>query len=277
MAEITAAAVKELREKCGLPMMDCKKALGESDGDVDAAIQWLRERGAQILAKRADRETTYGRFGIYTSIAGGQGAMVELMCESASVTQNEEFIQLANDMAQQLATGPGAADGDELLEQPSPSKDGLTLVEQRNELFNRIREVFNIGRIIRIDGSCGGYSHNATTVSGVLLEVEGGNDDAARDVCMHIAAMRPAALAISEIPEDEVQKERSILREAALAEGKPENIVDKMVDGRIRNYFAERVLSEQQYVKGDKETVSEFAAEHGMTLKKFVLWELGDS
>jgi elongation factor Ts len=109
------------------------------------------------------------------------------------------------------------------------------------------------------------------------MEVEGGNDVAARDVCMHIAAMRPAALAISEIPEDEVEKERSILREAALAEGKPENIVDKMVDGRIRNYFAERVLSEQQYVKGDKETVSEFAAEHGMTLKKFVLWELGDS
>ena len=185
--------------------------------------------------------------------------------------------QLANDMAQQLATGPGAADGDELLEQPSPSKDGLTLLEQRDELFNRIREVFNIGRMIRVDGSCGGYSHNATTVSGVLLEVEGGNDDAARDVCMHIAAMRPAALAISEISEDEVAKERSILREAALAEGKPENIVDKMVDGRIRNYFAERVLSEQQYVKGDKETVSEFAAEHGMTLKKFVLWELGDS
>ena len=277
MAEISAAAVKELRDQTGLPMMDCKRALTESGGDVNAAIQRLRERGAQVLAKRSDRDTTFGRFGLYTSMENGQGGMVELKCESASVTQNEEFIQLANDLAQQLATGPGAADGDELLEQPSPSKDGLTLVEQRNELFNRIREVFNIGRIIRIDGSCGGYSHNATTVSGVLLEVEGGNDDAARDVCMHIAAMRPAALAISEIPEDEVEKERSILREAALAEGKPENIVDKMVDGRIRNYFAERVLSEQQYVKGDKETVSEFAAEHGMTLKKFVLWELGDS
>jgi elongation factor Ts len=276
MAEITAAAVKELREKSGLPMMDCKKALDECDGDVEAAIQWLRERGAQVLAKRADRETTFGRFGLFTNMEGGPGAMVELKCESAPVTQNDEFVQLANDLAEQLATGPGAADGDELLAQPSPSKDGMTLLEQRDELFNRIREVFNVGRIVRMDGSCAAYSHNAGTVSGVLLEVEGGNEEAARDICMHIAAMRPTALEVADLPEDAVEKERAILREAALQEGKPENIVDKMVDGRLGNFFAEQVLCEQPFVKSDKQTVSQFAEENGMKLKQFIHWDLSD-
>jgi len=276
MAEITAAAVKELREKSGLPMMDCKKALDECDGDVESAIQWLRERGAQVLAKRADRETTFGRFGLFTNMEGGPGAMVELKCESAPVTQNDEFIQLANDLAEQLATGPGATDGDELLAQPSPSKDGMTLLEQRDELFNRIREVFNVGRLVRMDGSCAAYSHNAGTVSGVLLEVEGGNEEAARDICMHIAAMRPSALEVADLPEDAVEKERAILREAALQEGKPENIVDKMVDGRLRSFFAEQVLCEQPFVKSDKQTVSQFAEENGMKLKQFIHWDLSD-
>lgn len=276
MAEITAAAVKELRDQSGLPMMDCKKALTECEGDVGAAIQWLRERGAQVLAKRSDRETTFGRFGLYTSMENGLGAMVELKCESAPVTQNEEFIQLANDLAEQLATGPGAADADELLGQPSPSQEGNTLLEQRDELFNRIREVFNVGRLVRIDGSCAAYSHNAGTVSGVLLEVEGGNAEAGRDICMHIAAMRPLALEVSDLPEDAIEKERGILREAALQEGKPENIVDKMVDGRLRNFFAEQVLCEQPFVKSDKQTVSQFAEEHGMKLKQFIHWELSD-
>ncbi len=276
MAEITAAAVKELREKSGLPMMDCKKALDECDGDVESAIQWLRERGAQVLAKRADRETTFGRFGLFTNMEGGPGAMVELKCESAPVTQNDEFVQLANDLAEQLAKGPGAADGNELLAQPSPSKDGMTLLEQRDELFNRIREVFNVGRLVRMDGSCAAYSHNAGTVSGVLLEVEGGNEEAARDICMHIAAMRPSALEVADLPEDAVEKERAILREAALQEGKPENIVDKMVDGRLRSFFAEQVLCEQPFVKSDKQTVSQFAEENGMKLKQFIHWDLSD-
>jgi elongation factor Ts len=194
MAGITAAQVKDLRERTGLPMMDCKKALSECDGDQQRAIQWLRERGAQVLSKRMDRETSFGRFGIYASFDPPVGAMVELKCESAPVTQNEEFVQLANDLAQQLATGPGAATGDELLAQPSPSKPGMTLGEQKDELFNRIREVFNVGRFERIEGACGSYSHNAATVAGVLLQVEGGTPELAKDVCMHIAAMRPTAL-----------------------------------------------------------------------------------
>jgi len=177
MAEITAAAVTELRKKTGLPMMDCKKALTEAGGDEEAAIRLLRERGAKVMGSRSDRETSFGRFGLYTS--GTVGAMVELKCESAPVTQTEEFILLANDLAKALATGPGAATSEELLKQPSPCGKG-TLGERKDEMFNRIREVFNIGRMVRIDGTCGGYSHNAATVAGVLLQYEGGNEAAAR-------------------------------------------------------------------------------------------------
>ena len=272
---ITASAVKELRQQTGLPMMECKKALAETDGDFEAAIKWLRERGLKVMGGRADRETAFGRFGIFAGLDQPRGAIVEIKCESDPVAKHEEFVQLANDLAQQLALGPGAATVDELLAQPSPSKDGVTLSEQKDELVNRIREVFNIGRMQRIDGSCGGYSHNAGTIAGVLLSVSGGTDESAKDVCMHIAAMRPAALSTEELDPALVDQERQILREAALKEGKPENIVDKMVEGRLRNFYAERVLLEQPFVKEQKTTVGQFAKQHGMTINEFVHWELG--
>jgi elongation factor Ts len=275
MAEITAAAVTALRKQTGLPLMDCKKALTETGGDTDAAVKWLRERGAQILGTRSDRETAFGRFGLYTSLDPGVGAMVELKCESAPVAQNEEFIQLADDLARQLALGPGADTADKLLDQPSPSRPTMTLREQKDELFNRIREVFKVGRFQRFDGPTGGYSHNAATVSGVLIEVEGGDEVTAKDVCMHIAAMRPAALNKEDLDPTEVEKERQILREAALKEGKPANIVDKMVEGRLRNFYAQHALTEQPFVKDDKVTVGQLAQQNGMKIKRFLLWELG--
>ncbi len=274
MAEITAATVKELRDRTGLPMMDCKKALDECDGDSDAAVQWLRERGAQVFSKRSDRSTDFGRFGIVAGHDQSVAAMVELKCESAPVTQNEEFIQLANDLAACLAQS-NADSVDELLSQPSPSAEGVTLGEQKDELFNRTREVFNIGRMVRIEGTCGGYEHNSGTVAGVLLEVEGGNNEAVRDICMHIAAMRPEGMSPADIPEERIEQEREVLRQAALQEGKPENIVDKMVEGRLKNFFASKVLSAQPFVKDDKLTVEEYAEANGMKLKQFVHWEMG--
>ena len=221
MAAITAAAVKDLRQKTGLPMMDCKKALTECDGEQEAAIQWLRERGAKVMGKRADRETAFGRFGICAGVDNAASAMVELKCESDPVAKHEEFIQLANDLAAALAANGGEATADELLALASPSKEGSTLAEQRDELMNRIREVFNVGRMVRFEGGSGGYCHNAGTISGVLISASGGNDDVAKDVCMHVAAMRPAALTVEELDQAEVEKERSILREAAIKEGKP--------------------------------------------------------
>jgi elongation factor Ts len=277
MAEISAAAVKALRHKTGLPMMDCKKALTECKGDEAAAVQWLRERGASVMGGRADRETQFGRFGVYFGSDKSRGAMVELKCESDPVAKNAEFVQLANDLAKQLAEGPGAANADELLRQPSPSKTGMTLGEQKDELMNRIREVFNVGRMYRSESRCGGYSHNAGTISGVLIEIDGGNEDAAKDVCMHVAAMRPAALTVDELDPAAVEKERAILREAALKEGKPENIVNKIVEGQLRKFYAEQVLLEQPFVKEQKITVGKFCSDNGMRVKRFVHWELGQA
>jgi elongation factor Ts len=275
MAEITAAAVKALRERTGLPMMECKNALKESAGDEMLAIELLRKQGHKTMEKRSGRETAFGRMGVFASLERRVGAMVELKCESAPVAQNEEFIQLANDLARQLAQGPGAESAESLLDQPSPSKAGVSLRQQRDDLFNRFREIFNIGRLVRLEGPCGSYSHNAAEVSGVLLEVEGGTADVAKDICMHIAAMHPQALTVQELDPQIVAKEREILSEAARKEGRPESILEKMVDGRMKSFYAESVLMEQAFVRDQKITVGRYAQQHGMKLVRFVHWVLG--
>jgi len=274
MADITAAAVKSLRGRTGLPMMACKKALQEAGGDEEVAIEQLRKAGKQLMDGRADRETSTGRIAIYSDMDASVGAMIELLCESAPVANNEEFVALAEDMAKQLATGPGAATADELLDQPSPSDTSKTLRTVFDDLNNRIREVFRLNRIVRIDATCGGYVHHNGGV-GVLLEVEGTNAEVAKDVCMHVAAMRPLAVAVEELDQDLVSKEREILTEAARQEGKPENIIEKMVEGRMRNFYAERCLNEQPFVKDDKQTVGKAAAAAGLKVVKFVHWEVG--
>jgi len=274
MANVTAAAVKELRELTGLPLMECKKALQAAGGDAQAAVDELRKAGKKTQETRVGRETTTGRIGLYTDMEKGVGAMVELRCESAPVASHEEFVQLAQDLAQQLATGPGAKDGEELLTQPSPSKPDTTLGDQKDDLFNRIREVFKVGRIVRIDGPCGGYAHHAGVIKGVMVEVEGGDAETAKDVAMHIAAMNPKYVNRDDVPEAEVKAEREILAEAARKEGKPENIIEKMIDGRMRVFFEQRVLVDQPFVKDDKQTVGKFAKSKGMTVKQFVSWEM---
>jgi elongation factor Ts len=275
MAEISAAAVKAFRERTGLPLMDCKKALQEAGGDEEQAVEVLRKRGQQLADKRSDRETAFGRFGLFRGVGKKVGAMVELLCESAPVTTNEDFVQLANDLAQTLANNPKVSTAAELLAMPSPSKKGMTLGEQKDEMFNRIREVFNVGRMVRVDGTCGGYMHHSGTTAGVLVEIVGGSDEAAKDVSMHIAAMKPAALDKASIDPKLVDKEREILKQAALAEGKPESIVEKMVEGRLRNFYAERCLLEQPFVKDDKQSVGQYAKANGMTIKRYWHWVIG--
>src|SRR3990172_5703351 len=148
MAEITAASVMKLRDETGLPMMECKKALQESGGNFEAAKQRLREAGKKFMGTRQDRSTEEGRIAVFTSLKPGVGAMIELQVESAPVTKNEEVIALANDLAKQLATGPGANTPEELWKQPAPSRKGVTLQEWKDELENKIREVFRLARII---------------------------------------------------------------------------------------------------------------------------------
>ncbi len=275
MAEITAAMVKQLRDDTQLPMMECKKALKDANGDMEVAKQTLRESGKKFMGKRQDRSTDEGRIGIYASVADGVGAIIELQCESAPVAKNEEFMQLASDLARQLATGPGATTAEELWAQPSPSKSGTTLETQRDEIQNKIREVFRLSRLERIDAPCGGFVHMAKI--GVLLEVEGGNDELAKEISLHIAAMNPAATTTADLDPAAVEQERELQKERARKEGKPENIIEKMIEGRMRNYYAENVLEEQAFVKDEKQTVGKVAAAGGMKLKRFLRWQLGET
>ncbi|MFO0884884.1 MAG: translation elongation factor Ts [Pirellulales bacterium] len=275
MAEITAALVRELRDETGLPMMDCKKALTECGGDKQAAKDHLRKMGIKLAGNRSSRETSFGRFGIYAGHDKKAGAIVEVKCESAPVAGSPEFIQFTQDLAAALANNPSVTTADELLALPSPSKAGASLKDVKDDMFNRIREVFNVGRFKRIDSVCGGYSHNSGTVSGVLVAVDGGNDVAAKDVAMHVAAMRPLALKKEEIDPAVVAKERELLKAAALAEGKPANIVDKMVEGRLKSFYAEQCLEAQPFVKENSISVGQYAAQNNMVLKSFVLFELG--
>jgi elongation factor Ts len=276
MAEITAAMVMKLRDETGLPMMECKKALQETGGDFELAKQKARESGKKIMALRQDRSTEEGRLAAYATIKPPVGAMIELQVESAPVAKHEDVVALANDLAKQLATGPGAKTPEELWKQPAPSRKGVTLQQWKDEIEGKMREVLRLTRVIRIDAPAGGYVHHDAK-SGVLLQVEGGNDDLAKSIAMHVAAMKPKAATTAELDPGLVQKERSILTEQARKEGKPDNIIEKMIEGRMRNFYAEHVLSEQPFVKDDKQTVGKVASAGGMKLVKFIRWQLGET
>jgi elongation factor Ts len=173
-----------------------------------------------------------------------------------------------------LATGPGANTPDELLAQPSPCRAPMTLGEQRDELFNQIREVFKLNRIIRFDGQTAGYVHHDGK-SGALVEIKGGTPELGRDVAMHATAQKPKVATREQLNAADVQKEREILTEAARKEGKPDNIIEKMIDGRMRNYYAENVLLDQPFVKDDKQSVGKILEGAKATLVRFERWQLG--
>lgn len=279
MAEITAAAVMALRDKTGLPMMECKKALQECGGDTEAAVDWLRKQGIKTQALRADRETSCGRLAVYTDLDRGVGTIIELRCESPPVAGSPDFRDLANDIAKTLALGPGASTPEELLAQQSSMQPGRTLAELKNELFNRMREVFDLARIRRIDAPCGGYAHHDGSKA-ALVEITGDTSGAkaaevGKDVAMHVVALAPQAITKEDLDPAVVAKERDILTEAARKEGKPENIIAKMIEGRLRNFFAQCVLLEQPFVKDDKQSVGQLVKSAGIGIRNVENWKLG--
>jgi elongation factor Ts len=274
MAEITAAAVKALRDKTGLPMMDCKKALTASNGDVDGAIRSLRERGIKYAATGLGRDTSAGRITVFADPAKNVAAMVEFKCESAPVANHDEFKALASDLVKVLATGPGAKTEEELLAQPSPSIAGQTLGEVKLDLLNKMREVMTVGRMVRVNGACGVYAHHDGSF-GALVEVEGTNLDAAKEIAMHVVAQKPLVVNKEDLDPAVVDAERAILTEAARKEGKPDNIIAKMIEGRLKNFYAEKVLNEQPFIKDDKQTVGQFAQKSGIKVKRFESWVMG--
>lgn len=279
MAEITAAAVMALRDKTGLPMMECKKALQECGGNTEQAVEWLRKQGVKTQAMRADRETSTGRLAVYADPSKNVGTIIELKCESAPVANSPDFKALAEDIATTLALGPGAKTPAELLAQKSHAHPDKTLADIKDDLFNRMREVFDLARICRIDAPCGGYAHHDGSKA-AIVEIAGkttGPDAAtvAKDISMHVVALAPKAITKEDLDPEAVAKEREILTEAARGEGKPENIIAKMIQGRLRNFFSQCVLLEQPFVKDDKQTVGQLAKSAGLEVKRVENWKLG--
>lgn len=251
MAEITAALVKELRERTGLPMMDCKKALSETDGDLEKAIELLRIRSGAKAGKAAGRIAAEGVIGAYLSPDAKLGSLVELNCETDFVARNDAFLAFAQVLAELVAT-KNPADVAALVAYPG-------VEAQRQALVQKIGENITIRRFSQLQakGKLANYVHGGRI--GVLVDYEGA-DDAGKDVAMHISFSRPAYLAKSEVPAEVVAREREILAARAKESGKPPEIVAKMVEGGLNKFLAEVSLLGQPFVKDDKQTVEKMLA-----------------
>ena len=278
MAEITAAAVKALREKTDLPMMECKKALTEAGGDEAKAMQILREMFKKVQEKRADNVTGEGRIFIASKPDGSEAAMVEIQCESSPVATGEVMQEFGQAMAEQLLTGPGAADVAALMAQKGAGAS-QSFQEQYEEIVNKIREKIVVNRIVRVNGPVGGYVHHDYK-TGVLFvaSATSKNSDVLKDVAMHIAAINPSVTNPEDLEPAAVQEERDHLVAEARASKKPENIIDKMVDGRMKVFYAEKgVLQMQPFAKDDSKTVSQALSEAGAEAVKFYRWKVGET
>lgn len=278
MAEITAQAVKELRDLTNLPMMEVKRALTEAGGDQQRAIEILKESNKKVTLKRAENATSEGLIRTGVSADGKFAAMVELQCESAPVAKADDFVFLADQCVKQLLTGPGATTPEQLLSQSVPDRPGLTLGGLLEEVVGKIREKMVLARVLRVDGPAGAYAHHDGK-TGVLFRASGENKTAAvlRDVAMHIAALKPQVTLSDELPAADVAAERTRLTADAGASGKPANIVEKIVEGRMKTYYAEQgVLAFQLFAKDDSKTVSQALAESGLKPVGFTRWVLGN-
>ena len=274
MAQITASLVKELRERTGAGMMDCKKALTQTDGDIDAAIDYLRENGIAKAAKKADRIAAEGLS--YIEVKGNKAVILEINSETDFVAKNEKFVALVKNVAEAIL----AAEPTTLEEALQVEAQGGTVEAVINEGIATIGEKLSLRRfevVSKTDADAfGAYSHMGGRI-GVLTLVEGSTDEeAAKDVAMHIAALAPKYLDESEVPADVLEHEKKVLTEQALNEGKPANIVEKMIVGRINKFLEEITVVKQKFVKDDSFTVEKFVASKGGKLAKFVRYEVGE-
>ncbi len=274
MAQITASLVKELRERTGAGMMDCKKALTQTDGNIEAAIDYLRENGIAKAAKKADRIAAEGLS--YIEVKGNKAVILEINSETDFVAKNEKFVALVKNVANAIL----AAEPKSLEEALQVQAEGGTVEAVINEGIATIGEKLSLRRfevLTKTDAdSFGAYSHMGGRI-GVLTLVEGSTDaEAAKDVAMHIAALAPKYLDESEVPADVLEHEKKVLTEQALNEGKPANIVEKMIVGRINKFLEEITVVKQKFVKDDSFTVEKFVASKGGKLAKFVRYEVGE-
>jgi elongation factor Ts len=272
--QITAAMVKELRERTGSGMMECKKALQETDGDIDAAIENMRKAGLAKADKKAGRVAAEGRIAIKISDDGNSAVIVEANCETDFVSGGEDFMAFVSEIADAaLANKPESIEA--LLEL---SADGAQSIEEkRKSMVSKIGENIQVRRFHIMNataGSFGSYLHG--TRIGVLLEMENGNEDLIKDIAMHIAASKPTCVTEDQVPAELLEKEREILIAQAQDSGKPQDIIEKMVDGRIRKYLAEITLVGQPFVKDPDKTVGALLKDEGADVKGFVRYEVGE-
>lgn len=273
---ISANDVKTLRERTNAPFMDCKAALTEANGDMEKAIEILRKKNASIQAKKGERETAEGRIGIYIDPVKKIGAILEMRCESAPVARNDMFVKLADDLARQV-TVKEPATVEALLTQPFVDDAKKTVNDRVGDVIGLIRENMKPHRFVRLTGLLGSYCHHDGSV-GVLVQVEGDKADTQllRDVCMHITAKNPAAARREEVAPALLDKEKEIARAQAQATGKPANIIEKIVEGKIKTWFADNVLVEQPFVKDDSKTVGDLLKSAGLKLVRFVRFKVGE-
>lgn len=261
--EFTAKDVKALRDSSGAGMMDCKKALTENDGDMEAAKKWLREKGLAASAKREDRDATQGVVAL--AIVGNVGAIVELKCETDFTAGSDQFKAEAEALAALVA------------------ESGTDAVAQRNEQLEELKvtlkENISVGAVERVEGAegndIGSYQHvqGGRGVNGVLVAVDGGSPELAHDLAVHVAFARPKYLAKDDVPAEVVAAERETLETITRNEGKPEQAIEKIVDGRIQGFFKDVAMLEQPYAKDDKQSVSQFIG--SATIVAFAQVEIG--
>ncbi len=275
MANITAQLVKELREKTGAGMMDCKKALVQTDGDLEAAIDFLREKGLSSAAKKADRIAAEGT--TYILEQGNEAIILEVNAETDFVAKNEKFQVLVASLAEQLlAAKPASVEAALEL----TNAEGVKIEDQISTAVATIGEKITLRRFeikTKSDADAfGSYLHMGGRI-GVLVTLEGSTDAAAaKDVAMHIAAINPTYVSRDEVSAEEVERERKVLTEQALNEGKPENIVAKMVEGRLGKYFEDVCLLDQTFVKNSDQKVRDFVASTGGSVNGFVRYAVGE-
>ncbi|MCX7695613.1 MAG: translation elongation factor Ts [Caloramator sp.] len=285
--QITAKMVSELRERTGAGMMDCKKALVQAEGDMEKAIEILREKGLAAAAKKAGRVAAEGVVETYITEDGKTGAVVEVNCETDFVGKNEDFVNLAKNLAKQAAFSK-ANTVEEILEEKYIADENMTVKEAITALIAKLGENMTFRRFERFNVENGvimDYIHGGGRIA-VMVQVEGSTNEVAKEVAkelaLQIAAANPLYLVKEEVPQEVIEKEREIYRQQALNEGKPEKVVEKMVEGRLQKYFKEVCLIEQLWIRDQDKTIRKFVEEKSkeanaeLTVKKFVRFEKGE-
>ncbi len=259
MPDVTAAQVRALRDKTGLPMMECKAALTEAGGDEDAAIELLQKKSKGKLETKSHRETAEGRIGVYVNDDRTAGALVEVRCETPPVAKNEMFAELSNKIAQQVAAGSEETpDPESIVQADSVAEPGKTVADLMNDTYARIKENMKLTRCRRLTGeNLASYVHFDGSI-GVIVAMDAAPSDpqVAKDLCMHIAFARPLGIKSDDVPQDEVEKVRALAEEVARGEGKPDKIIPKIVEGKVAAFLKEKALMEQEHVKEAKMTVA---------------------